>query len=234
MNSSRLFGKVLLKSKSIPLLGHLVNRLKQVNKIDQIVLATTTNADDDILVDFANEYKISCFRGEEEDVMKRVLNASENYGADLIAEITGDCPLIDPNIVDNVITTYLYNDCDFVNNNSYQSYPDGMDTRVFSIQALKKSFELTDNSLDHEHVTLHIKNNPNIFKAINLIAPKDLFWPDLGLTLDEYPDYIFINEIIKALYDNDPYFNCAKIISFLNENPSLLTINKNVKRKGDS
>ena len=61
-----------------------------------------------------------------------------------------------------------------------------------------------------------------------------LFWPDLGLTLDEYPDYVFINEIIEALYDKDPYFNCTKIISFLNENPSLLTINNNVKRKGDS
>lgn len=234
MNSSRLPGKVFLQSKGIPLLGHLVNRLKQVKILDGIVLATTINQEDDVLVDFANENKINFFRGSEEDVMGRVLKAGEANKAEIIVEITGDCPLIDPNIVDQVITTFLNNDCDFVNNNSVLTYPDGMDTRVFSLKALQKSYSLTKDKLDYEHVTLHMKKNPKLFKIINLIAPKNLYWPELGLTLDEKLDYIFINKIIEYLYDKNPFFNLYEIIELLKNKPELLSINNKVKRKGDN
>ena len=232
--SSRLPGKVLLKSKGIPLLGHLVNRLKQLTVIDKIVLATTINKEDDVLINFAREYDIDFFRGSEEDVMGRVLKAGEAYKAETIVEITGDCPLIDPDIVDQVIRTFINNDCDFVNNNSFLSYPDGMDTRVFSLKALKKSYGLTNNKLDYEHVTLHMKKNPKLFKIINLTAPKNLYWPELGLTLDEKLDYIFINKIIEYLYDKNPFFNLHEIIDLLKKRPELLSINSQVKRKGDT
>ncbi|WP_320667186.1 glycosyltransferase family protein [Prochlorococcus sp. MIT 1307] len=234
MTSSRLPGKVLLRSKGIPLLGHLVNRLKKVESIDEIVLATTTKKTDNVLESFANEYEIGCFRGEEDDVMKRVINAGEEYKADVIVEITGDCPLIDPGIIEQVIRTFKANKCDFVNNNTLQSYPDGMDTRVITLAALKKSYLLTDNVLDKEHVTLHIKNNPDLFKIINLVAPPDLHWPELGLTLDEYDDYKLINKVIESLYDKDPFFKCIDILNYLRKNLGLVLINKDVLRKGDT
>jgi len=233
MTSTRLPGKVLLNSKGIPLLGHLVNRLKKVKILDKIVLATTINNTDDILEQFSKEYKIDCFRGNELNVMKRVLDAGSKFDADIIVEITGDCPIIDPLIVEQVVKTFVINKVDFVNNNSFRSYPDGMDTRVFSIEALRKSYDLTNNPLDHEHVTLHMKNNPEKFKIINLFAPSDLFWPELGLTLDEIGDYKLIDEIIKNLYEKDPYFGCLETMNFLKNNEELLDLNRNVHRKGD-
>ena len=234
MNSSRLPGKVMLESNGIPMLGHLINRLKQVKLIDKIILATTKNPQDDILCDFATANGIFFFRGDELNVMKRVLDAGNTFNAKTIVEITGDCPIIDPFIVKQVIETFNINDVDFVNNNSIQSYPDGMDTRVFSLKALEKSFSLTNNKLDYEHVTLHMKNNPEIFKTINLIAPNDLYWPELALTLDEMGDYKLIDLIIRNLYDEDPFFGCKKILKFLKANKELIDLNKNVIRKGDT
>ncbi len=234
MSSSRLPGKVLLESKGIPMLGHLVNRLKQVKIINKIVLATTTNNCDDILYEFTKKYQIDCFRGDELNVMKRILDAGEKFDADIIVEITGDCPIIDPIIVEQVVKTFIFNKVDFVNNNSFQSYPDGMDTRVFSINALRKSFSFTNDPLDYEHVTLHMKNNPNKFKIINLVAPSNLFWPELGVTLDEIGDFQLLDKIIENLYDNNPYFGCQEVINFCRNNIEILNYNKNVIRKGDT
>lgn len=233
MTSKRLPGKVLLDSKGIPLLVHLINRLKKVRNIDAIVLATTLNKQDDVLEKLAIDCKIGFFRGDENDVMGRVLNAGEKYNADVIVEITGDCPIIDHRIVEQVLNTFLINNADFVNNNSIPSYPDGMDTRVFSLNALKKSYGLTTDALDKEHVTLHMKNNPEIFSVINLIAPSELNWPELGLTLDEYQDYILIDKLIQKFYDTNPFFGCDEIINYLKLNPEFVLINKSVIRKQD-
>ena len=109
-----------------------------------------------------------------------------------------------------------------------------MDTRVFSLDALEKSFSLTKSKLDHEHVTLHMKNNPDLFRIINLIAPNNLFWPDLGLTLDEIGDYKLIDAVIRNLYDDNPAFGCEEILDFLKRNKILLNYNKDVMRKGDN
>ena len=103
-----------------------------------------------------------------------------------------------------------------------------MDTRVFSIEA-GKSYDLTNNPLDHEHVTLHMKNNPEKFEIINLFAPSDLFWPELGLTLDEIGDYKLIDDI-KNLYEKDPYFGCLETKD-LENNEELLDLNRNVSEK---
>ena len=109
MTSSRLPGKVLMKVLGKPILYYLVERLKQVSLLDDIVLATTTNSDDDSLVKFANNEGIQSYRGSEDDVMGRVIGAAESVDADLIVEITGDCPIIYPSIVEQTIQTYINN-----------------------------------------------------------------------------------------------------------------------------
>ena len=234
MSSSRLPGKVLLKAAGLPLLSHQINRLKQVDSIDCIVLATTINKSDDILVKLAQEHQISCFRGSEEDVLSRVVGAGEFVNADVIVETTGDCPIIDPILVEQTIRMFKSNDVQYVSNNHIRSYPDGMDTQVFFLSALKKSMSLTNRPLDREHVTLFIRNHPDIFSRVHLVAPPDLHWPELGLTLDERSDYMLLSTIIESLYDNDPYFSCKTVIDFLNANPKLLRINENVIRRGDT
>ena len=117
------------------------------------------------------------------------VTANPEANADLVVEITGDCPIIDPNIVEQTIQMFKVHEVDYVSNTLIKSYPDGMDTQVFKLDTLKRSASMTNDRLDHEHVTLHIRNNPMIFSHIHLIAPPDIHWPHLGLTLDELDDY---------------------------------------------
>ena len=234
MTSNRLPGKVLLPALGMPMLTHLITRLKSVESIDDIVIATTVNDADQPIVNFAKENGIHCFRGSEEDVMSRVIAAAESLDADVVVEITGDCPIIDPDIVEQTIQIYIHNNVDYVSNGHIRSYPDGMDTQVFSLETLNKSASMTNEKLDHEHVTLHIRNNPEIFSHLYLIAPPSLYWPELGLTLDEEADYRILKEIIETIGVDNSLFSCAEAINFLRQHPELVNINKGVIRKGDN
>lgn len=234
MTSSRLPGKVLLPANGKPMLQHLVERLIQVKSIDEIVLATTSNVTDDVLIEFTKKLNIKYFRGSEDDVMLRVIGAAESANAGIIVEITGDCPIIDPNLVEQTIQIFLHNNYEYINNNHYRSYPDGMDCQVFKLNTLKKSADMTNDPLDHEHVTLHIRNHPELFSHLHIIAPPDLYWPELGLTLDEEDDYKLLKLIIEHFGESNKFFTCREVIAFLKSNQKLLFINKNVKRNRDT
>jgi spore coat polysaccharide biosynthesis protein SpsF len=234
MTSSRLPGKVLLPASGIPMLQHLVNRLRAVPSLDGIVLATTTNETDDALEAFAGQISINCFRGSEEDVMSRVIGAAASVNADLVVEITGDCPIIDPQIIEQTIRMYHANPADYVSNAHIRSYPDGMDTQVFLLETLKHSASMTEDQLDHEHVTLHIRNHPEIFRHVHLVAPPELHWPELGLTLDEPADYELLKRIIEHFENTNPLFSCLDVIRLLREKPEWVAINQEVLRKGDN
>jgi spore coat polysaccharide biosynthesis protein SpsF len=231
MTSSRLPGKVMMSALGRPMLAHLTSRLKAAPSIDEIVLATTVNAADDVLVDFAEKDGIKVFRGSEEDVMSRVIGAAESANADVVVEITGDCPIIDPDLVEQTIRVFQRNNAVYCANSFISSYPDGMDTQVITLEALKKSFAMTDDPLDHEHVSRHIVNNPQIFPHVYLIAPPSLHWPGLGLTLDEPADYELIRTLIENLGKDNPLFGCDDVIRFLRANPQVLKINDMVQRK---
>ncbi|ABZ94473.1 CMP-KDO synthetase related protein [Leptospira biflexa serovar Patoc strain 'Patoc 1 (Ames)'] len=232
MTSSRLPGKVLKEVFNKPMLYYLVQRLRMVPSIDEIVLATTINKTDDVLIDFAKIEGISYFRGSEDDVMSRVVGAGESAKADVIVEITADCPIIDPAVVDQTIQLYLHNPCDYASNVIVRSYPIGMDTQVFSLDTLKKSFSMTEDKLDREHVTRHIRQNPDLFKQVHLVSSYLDYWPELAVTLDEVSDYELIKKIIEYFYEKNPYFSCADIVALIKEKESWLDINRDVKRKG--
>ena len=234
MSSSRLPGKVLLPAMGKSMLMHLVERLRSVPSIDAIVIATTVNAVDNPIVELANVEDILCFRGSEEDVLGRVIGAGESAQADILVEITGDCPVIDPDLVEQTIQMYLNHSVQYASNSVIRSYPDGMDTQVINFEALKSSALMTNHPLDREHVSRFIWQHPEIFSCINLIAPPSLHWPELGLTLDEETDYKLLVKIIEALAPSNPLFSCYEIISYLRDSPSLLEINKAVVRKGDT
>lgn len=234
MTSSRLPGKVMMKVRGKPMLGHLVDRLKRVPSISHIVLATTVNAADECLAAFAREAGIGCFRGSEDDVMTRVIGAAESGGADVIVEITGDCPIIDPNIVEQTIQLFLHNDCDYSSNAHVRSYPDGMDCQVYRLDTLRKSAAMTDDPLDHEHVTLHIRHHPELFRPLHLVAPPDVYWPELGLTLDEPKDFELLGRIIEYFGDGNPFFTCLDTVQLLRGKPEWAGINAAVQRKGDT
>lgn len=233
MTSSRLPGKVLLPALGEPMLAHLVRRLKAVPSIDGIVLATTTNATDDVLEEFARSQKIDCFRGSEEDVMERVIGAATHGKADIVVEITGDCPIIDPMLIQQAIQLFRSSQpCDYCSNGHIRSYPDGMDVQVFPLETLRKSASMTKDPLDHEHVTLHIRNHPEIFRHKHMVAPKELHWPELGLTLDEPKDYELITRLLEH-FGREKLFSCAEAIALLKAHPEWI-VNSQVHRKGDT
>lgn len=233
MTSSRLPGKVLLPANGKPMLEHLVNRLRRVPSVETIVLATTTNPTDDVLEQFGNEHGIAVFRGSEEDVLARVIGAGDSVSADVIVEITGDCPIIDPNLVEQTIRIFFNNRCDYAANAHVRSYPVGMDTQVYKLETLKRSAAMTSEPLDREHVTRHIRMHPEIFSTIHLVAPPDLHWPELGLTLDEKADYQLLKKIIEHFGDDNPGFTCADTLRLLRvEHPEWVAINQMIKRKG--
>ena len=230
MTSSRLPGKVMMKALGRPMLEHLTRRLKATQSIDEIVLATTVNAADDVLADFAQKDGIKVFRGSEADVLSRVIGAAESVNADVVVEITGDCPIIDPDLIEQTIRSFQRNNADYVANSYISSYPDGMDTQVMKLDSLKNSATMTDDPLDREHVSRYIVHHPEIFSHIYLIAPPSLHWPGLGLTLDEPADYKLLCILIEQLGQTNPLFGCGDVIRFLRANPNVLLTNNFVSR----
>lgn len=230
MTSSRLPGKVLLPALGRPMLAHLTSRLKAVPTIDAIVLATTTNTTDDVLVEFARQDGIQWFRGSETDVMGRVLGAAQSADADVVVEITGDCPIIDPEVVEQTIRMFACHDASYVSNVVFPTYPDGMETQVFTYEALRKSEAMTSDPLDREHVSRHMINHPELFPQVHLVAPPSMHWPGLGLTLDEPADYNLIRTLIEHFGDENPLFGCAEIIRALRQHPEWVAINAKVAR----
>ena len=217
------------------MLEHLVRRLSSVRLLTEIVIATTTNDLDDQICNLANKLNVKFFRGSENDVMERVIKAAESISADVVVEVTGDCPIIDPRIVEQSIKIFSKNSADYVSNAHIRSYPDGMDVQIFKLNTLKKSSKMTDKKLDREHVTLHIRNNPNLFSHLHIEAPDECFWPELGLTLDELKDYELLKKIIEYFEPTDPFFSCLDVINLLrNKKSDWLEINKDILRKGDT
>lgn len=230
MTSTRLPGKVLMEAAGMPMLEMMIRRLKKVTCIDEIVIATTTNREDDKIVDLAKRLDVGHFRGSENDVLSRVLGAARKYNADIIVEMTGDCPLIDPGIVSQVVDLYMKDKCDFASNIDPATFPNGMDTQVFSTDLLALADVEGHTEEDREHVSWFMRRQPERFKILNITAPPSLRWPELGLTLDEYGDYLLLKDIAEH-FQPELYFTCGQVLRYLRENPKLLNMNKDVKRK---
>lgn len=231
LNSSRLPKKHLLRVNEKYILEYMVERLKLVDNAHKIILATTTNSIDDELVSLAKHLNIEYFRGSELNVMDRVISCAEHFNIEHIVEICGDCPLIDHNIVDHMISLFNLNNIDYLSNTVIHTFPLGMDTQVFKTSVLKKSQSMTSDPLDLEHVTRHIINNPSIFSIFHYIAPPNLTFPNLQLTLDEKDDYSLIKQIIQYFSGLGNFHpSCFEIIDYIKENMHLLKINSNVKR----
>ena len=232
MASSRLPGKVLRQVVGVPLLGHLINRLKYCQTLNDIVVATSTNPLDDELVEYCRLIDIPVFRGDEIDVMGRVLAAATFSSADLVVETTGDNPMLDPDIVDFHVDTFLANKADYVSNTVFPSFPDGMDVQVFMRKTLALSERATSHPLDREHVTRHIRMHPDLFTRINVLAPIDIRRPDLSVTVDEPSDFDVVRLAFESLYDESRPFSCRELVAYFDAHPEIALKNALVNRKG--
>jgi len=230
MSSTRLHGKVMKKVMGKPLLELLIERLKRAKTVDTIVVATSNHPEDMVIADLAEGLGVHSFCGSLNDVLSRVIEAAESVGGGIIVEITGDCPLADPEIVDKMVNTYLSNDADYVSNVLEATYPAGMDVQVFALKVLKEISLTAKDPEDREHCSWLIYRDTKTtkYKLLNVKGPKALSYPHLRLMLDYPEDYEFITKIYENLYPEKPDFNTLDIIKLLKEKPELKKINDRI------
>ncbi len=231
MASSRLPGKILADAEGKPMLERMIERLRHVSSLDEIVIATTKNSSDDPVEALARSLGTGIWRGSEEDVLSRVLDAAAAYQADVIVELTGDCPLIDPAIVNHVISEYRRLGVDYVSNVLERSFPIGMDTQVFSAKTLADAASRTSDPADREHVSLFIYRHPEIYSLANVKAAQSETRPDLRLTLDTPEDLQVIRQIFGALLPSGNSFPLKAMIDFLDLHPEVAALNAQVRHR---
>lgn len=231
MTSSRLPGKVLMDFAGKPDLQHIIERLRRSKYIDEVVVATTVNATDDPIITLCENLGCNYYRGSEEDVLQRVLDTAKSVNADILVEITGDCPVIDWRHADALIELFFKEECDYVSNILERTYPRGFDTQVYPVAVLEEVNRLTKDPLDHEHVSLYIYQHQERFKCLNMAAPQHLNHPELEVTLDTKEDYELIKKVYENLYPIKHDFTCEDVVKFLLEHSEITDIIKEIRRK---
>ena len=229
MTSSRLPGKVLLPIIGTPALELLIRRLKRSNYLDKICLATTNNPADDAIAESAQKLGVAHFRGSEEDVLGRVLGAAQSLGADIIVEITGDCPFVDPALIDRGGEEFFSRDVDYASNTISPTYPNGFDVQVFPTTVLAEVAALTNDPIDRTHVSYYIYRHPEHYRCYNWEAPPDSYGPEFRVTLDEEADYRVLQTVAGAMPDDG--FTAGDVVRYLRAHPEVAAQNATVRQK---
>lgn len=231
LGSTRLPGKVLKPILGKPMLQWQIERLKRSKHVDTLVVATTQNPEDDAVAALAEKLDVVVFRGSENDVLDRYYKAAKAVKARVIVRVTGDCPLHDPAVVDTVIEHFLESEADYCGGPA--NYPEGLDTEVFSFDALERACKDARLPSEREHVTLHFRNHPGSFE----IAPE---WNEgkgdyahMHWSVDTERDYRFVQEVFEKLAKKKKYFTKDDVLRLLDKQPDLLRINAgNTGREG--
>jgi len=228
MGSSRLPGKVLREVLGIPLILLTLKRLEKSREIDKLILATSDKVSDNPLHEIVKGEGFEVFRGDEENVLKRYRDCVLEHGGDIVVRVTGDCPLIDPDIVDNVISHYKMYDYDYVRLDVPDTFVRGFDAEVFSREALFKAFDLADEYRYKEHVTAYMYLHPELFRT-GLVRGESLFKKNYRLCVDTLEDFTLVEKIYEHF--GDIYVSAGDVVKFLDNNPDIAAINSEVVQK---
>ena len=225
MGSSRLPGKTLLQIAGHAMLWHIVQRARRASQLDHVLVATSTARTDDPIEEYCSAQGFACFRGSESDVLDRYYNAAISVDAEVIVRLTADCPLHDPLVIDHVVSAFRQGQFDYVSNVAPPTYPDGLDTEVFTFAALKETWTHASLASEHEHVTPYIRGGRK-FRSHNVTLPTDL--SSLRWTVDELADLAFVRTIFHALDRVD--FGLEDILALLNNAPHFCRIDAAITR----
>jgi len=232
MGSTRLPGKVLMDLCGRPVLEWVVKRAASACFVDQVIVATTTDVEDEPIVRYCLDHQIECFRGNSTDVLDRFYQTARQFKVDLIVRITADCPLVDPSLIDKVVELYLSDKVDFAATRLpppfKRTYPIGQDIEVVSFKLLKKAWKTTKNTYEREHVMPFFYQNPGEFRIATLECEHD--YGKQRWTVDTAEDMEFLRAVTQKL-DCQLYVCWKEIIQVLKQYPHLLTINKDVIHK---
>lgn len=231
MSSTRLPGKILLPIMGRPLLYYLVAQLRKMASNVKVVVLTTTSPHDDSVVSFCNASNLDYYRGSEEDVLGRYYHAAEKYPSDLIIRITGDCPLIDPDLINQMIKIYQEADLpyDLLSNVINRTFPRGQDIEIFSFDALKRAYHNSQDVSEREHVTMHFYKNPSLYRLKSFEGGVDL--SQYRWTVDTIEDFRLIKRLLEKVYrENDP-FHIKDLLKALTDHPEWNQINAHIEQK---
>ena len=224
MGSERLPGKVLLDlPNGKKVIEFLIEQLETSN-LQQKIIAIPDDNTDDILFNFLNNLKISCYRGSKFDVLDRYYNCAKKFSFKHIMRITGDNPLIDPKIVNDAIEKYSNSKCDYVTNSIDRTFPNGTEVEIFSFDALEVAWKNAKKKSEREHVTPYFYNNPNKFKIYHFKQNEDQ--SKFRYTIDRKEDLSLVVEILSKIKKRPIEKN--DIINLLIKNPQLLKLNSHI------
>lgn len=226
VGSTRLPNKVMKPIAGVPMIELLLCRLEKSKQIDQIVLATSTDERNTPLVEHVQRLGYTCVRGSESDVLDRYLVAARQAQADVVVRITGDCPLIDSALVDQVIEQFRAEGVDYLSNTAPASYPDGLDTEVFTLQALERAGRESQDPFDHEHVTPYLRK-PGLYKTGAMQHSEDL--SGLRWTVDEPADFEVVSQVFAHFAPNI-HFSWTEVLGLQRSQPALFAANHNIIR----
>lgn len=230
MSSTRLPGKVLMDIAGVSMLARSVRRLSRAKSLSEVVVATTTEKSDDPIVEQCETNGWRYFRGRQEDVLDRYHSAALFFKAESVVRITSDCPMIDPGVVDEVVKEYISwgGDVDYLSNMiPRRTYPRGLDTEVFTFDALDLAWRQDTNPSLREHVTQYILRHPEIFRIRGIM--NDVDYSSMRWTVDTPEDLRFVRAILQN-FQNDQ-FTWKEIVEFLQSHPEMLEINRDIRQK---
>lgn len=229
MSSTRLPGKIFLPVLQKPLLVRMLERVQNAKLIGELVVATSTNSNDDQIEELCSKENIKCFRGHLTDLLDRHYQAAKKFDADAVVKIPSDCPLIDPQIIDKVLQFYIDNSDRFyfVSNLHPTTYPDGNDVEIMSFATIEKAWKEAVKDFEREHTTPYIWENPEKFRIGNVVweTGQD-FSATHRWTIDFEEDYLFIKKVYNELYPLNPKFGLNDILTLLEQKPDIASINQ--------
>jgi spore coat polysaccharide biosynthesis protein SpsF len=227
-SSSRLPGKVLKTILGKPMLALQIERIRGSKLVDKLMVATSDYDEDNKIAELCEEVELECFRGSLNDVLDRFYQAAMPYSPEHIVRLTGDCPLCDPLLIDQLIKFHLSEDYDYSSNTDIPTYPDGLDVEVFKFCCLKIAHEEGVLPSQREHVTPFIHQQPDRFKLGSYHSKIDR--SHLRWTVDEQLDFELITKIYESLYPHDPAFTTENILNWLQNNPEWEAYNTRYQR----
>jgi spore coat polysaccharide biosynthesis protein SpsF len=210
MSSSRLPGKVMRPILGTPMMGRQIERLRRSRSLGELVVATSTDASDDVVADYAASLGCGVHRGSLQDVLARYVGAAAAFGpADHVVRVTADCPLADWSVIDACIALHLESGADYTSNTVERTYPKGLDVEVVKARLLPVAAAESNDPYDHEHVTPYFYRNPQRFGIQQLVQSPD--HNEIRWTVDYPEDFEFVTRVYEALYPAKPYFSSADI-----------------------
>jgi spore coat polysaccharide biosynthesis protein SpsF len=223
MSSSRLPGKVLEPLVGAPMLGRQLERIRGAQLVSKVIVATSEGPDDDPVAAVAADWGAECYRGSLEDVLDRLRCAALRAGADHVVRLTADCPLTDPQVVDEVIRAHLEGAHDYTSNVLEPSFPDGLDVEVVRREALERAWNEARDAHEREHVTPFLYRHPEEFSLGSVRCREDL--SSRRWTVDHEEDLTFVRRVFEELYPQDPAFTMWQVLDLLEREPHLSEIN---------